>query len=196
MPTSTRQTTRKVSNMSDSSVEIETLFRRAQATPSDICEHVQRMRKLAERCDHITEMGVRTGVSTTAWIAARPKTLICYDIQRCAEVELLMRAAKAAGVNFVFRIENVLHATIEKTDLLFIDTLHTYDQLRRELALHAAKARKYIVLHDTETFGQNGEIPGTRGLWPAVEEFLADNPPWILSERRINNNGLTILKRR
>lgn len=182
--------------MSDSSIEIEVLFRQAHVTPSDICEHVQRMRKLAERCAHITEMGVRTGVSTTAWIAACPKKLVCYDMQRRAEVDLLERSAKAAGVNFVFHIENVLHVTIEKTDLLFIDTLHTYDQLRRELSLHAAKVRKYIVLHDTETFGQNGELPGTRGLWPAIEEFLADNPRWIISERRLNNNGLTILKRR
>jgi hypothetical protein len=34
-----------------------------------------------------------------------------------------------------------------------------------------------------------------KGLWPAVEEFLKSNPNWVLHERYINNNGLTILKR-
>lgn len=36
----------------------------------------------------------------------------------------------------------------------------------------------------------------TRGLWPAVEEFLAEHEnEWKLHERYTNNNGLTILKR-
>ena len=34
-----------------------------------------------------------------------------------------------------------------------------------------------------------------KGLWPAIEEFLNDNPEWKLIERYTNNNGLTILKR-
>ena len=35
------------------------------------------------------------------------------------------------------------------------------------------------------------EWKGTgEGIWPAVEEFLRDNPHWILHERFKNNNGL------
>jgi hypothetical protein len=34
-----------------------------------------------------------------------------------------------------------------------------------------------------------------RGVWPAIEEFLAAHPEWILKERFTNNNGLTILQR-
>lgn len=182
--------------MTDSSTEIEELYRQARDQPSDICEHVERMRELGSKCPHITEMGVRTGVSTAAWIAARPKTLVCYDVQRCPEVDLLERVARGIGIGFTFRSQDVLKATIEPTDMLFIDTVHTYEQLRQELALHAGKARKYIVLHDTETFGQVGELPGTRGVWPAVEEFLAAHTEWNICERRINNNGLTVLERR
>lgn len=175
--------------------EIEELFRRAEQQPSDINEHVRRMRELGEQCRHITEFGVRTGVSTAAWISAHPQTVVCYDIQRCAEVDALERAALAANIAFSFLKQNVLLATIDPTDLLFIDTLHTYDQLRQELALHADKARKYIVLHDTETFGKVGE-GGTQGLWPAVTEFLAARPEWTVLERRTNNNGLTVLGRK
>jgi cephalosporin hydroxylase len=173
--------------------EAKEFFRQARDQPSDISEHVERMRDLALHCDHITEFGVRAGVSTAAWIAARPKTLVCYDIQRCAEVDQLSRVARRIGIDFTFHQQDVLKTTIDRTDLLFIDTLHTYDQLQAELERHAARVRRYIVLHDTETFGQIGEMPGTRGLWFAVEEYLARHPEWHLLERRTNNNGLTIL---
>jgi hypothetical protein len=77
---------------------------------------------------------------------------------------------------------------------LFLDTRHDYEQLREELRLHAGKVRKYLVLHDTTTFGERGETPGHRGLWPAVEEFLAQGA-FRLRERYENNNGLTVLER-
>ena len=36
----------------------------------------------------------------------------------------------------------------------------------------------------------------TKGLWPAVVEFLQNNPEWYIKERFTNNNGLTILARK
>jgi hypothetical protein len=36
----------------------------------------------------------------------------------------------------------------------------------------------------------------TKGLQPAIEEFLAKNPQWFVDIRLINNNGLTVLRRR
>ena len=35
----------------------------------------------------------------------------------------------------------------------------------------------------------------TKGLWPAVDEFLQSHPEWKIDLRLVNNNGLTILKR-
>ena len=35
-----------------------------------------------------------------------------------------------------------------------------------------------------------------KGLWPAIEEFLIDNPEWSLHARWSNNNGLTVLARK
>lgn len=176
--------------------ELEMLYQAAKDTPSDIHQHMDRLRKLGEDCAFITEFGTRTGVSTLAWLSAKPNKLICYDIHRCADMDMLERVANEDGIIFSFRLEDVLAATIEATDLLFIDTLHVYDQLRMELARHSAQVRKYIVLHDTETFGQAGELPGTLGLWPAVEEFLVAHPEWEILERHSNNNGLTVLARR
>ena len=174
---------------------IEILFSWATQSSSDINEHLPRMRQLAETCQHITEFGVRSGVSTVAWLAARPRVLVCYDIQKHGQVDQFAALAADAGIGFAFHLQDVLEANIDPTDLLFIDTLHTYAQLKQELARHAEKVRKFIVLHDTEHFGQVGELPGTRGLWPAIEEFLAANATWKLLESHPNNNGLTVLAR-
>jgi hypothetical protein len=35
----------------------------------------------------------------------------------------------------------------------------------------------------------------TKGLQPAIEEFLAENPQWFVDIRLVNNNGLTVLRR-
>jgi hypothetical protein len=176
-------------------MKIEDLYEQAKRLPSDINEHVEYMRDLGKSCSHITEFGVRSGVSTIAWAAASPKILHCYDLVRWGAVDAIEHAAKKAGVGFRFHLGNVLEVDIEHTDLLFIDTLHTYDQLQAELQRHADKASRFIVLHDTTTFGNDGELTGSRGLWPAVEEFLAAQPAWKLHDKRTHNNGLTVLRR-
>jgi len=78
---------------------------------------------------------------------------------------------------------------------LFIDTYHSYDQLKRELALHADKVRKFIVLHDTEAFGMVGEDGKKLGLIGAIKEFV-DEGIWQIYVELMNNNGLTVLTRR
>lgn len=44
-----------------------------------------------------------------------------------------------------------------QVDLLFIDTWHVYGHLKRELALHAPRVRKYIAMHDTTIDWEVGE---------------------------------------
>jgi tetratricopeptide (TPR) repeat protein len=168
------------------------LYDQACREPSDIHEHLPTLYALAKECAHVTELGTRTGVSTTALLYAKPKKLVCYDRVKYPQVDRLARLAN--GTEFVFRQEDVLWVTIEETDLLFIDTWHVYEQLCEELRLHAGAVRKYIVLHDTTTFGEQGEAEGHKGLWPAVEEFLAQGT-FRLKERFTHNNGLTVLER-
>jgi glycosyltransferase involved in cell wall biosynthesis len=175
---------------------VKELYRRTCTTPSDIQAHLPTLRALARDCRHVTEFGTRMGTSTTAFLSASPAYLVCYDLQRLASVEVLERAALQAGkTRFVFHQADVRELEIGDTDLLFIDTWHVYEQLREELALHADKVRKYLVFHDTTTYGEQGETPGHRGLWPAIKEFLQTNPDWTLAARYTHCNGLTILKR-
>jgi len=167
---------------------------------SDINELLPILKKYAERCDHITEMGVRYVVSTYALMMGKPKKLTSYDIvsieQYGTSVSSLKKLAEENDIDFNFIVGDTTEIEIEETDFLFIDTWHVYDQLKQELKLHANKVRKYIGFHDTETFETEGETESYVGLWPAIEEFLNENKDWVIGERFEHNNGLTVLKRR
>jgi cephalosporin hydroxylase len=102
--------------------------------------------------------------------------------------------AKAAGRNVHLHIDDTRKVEIAPTELLFVDSLHIYEQVQKELELHADKASKYLVFHDTTAYADRGEFGG-RGIWPAIQEFMDTHPEWELLERRTNNNGLTTLKR-
>lgn len=167
-------------------------------TPSDINEHLPTLKKYAQECEHITEMGVRWVVSTYALLMGKPKRMISYDINSIHWD--VIRDMVKDDTDFEFRVGDTTEIEIEETDLLFIDTWHVYQQLKKELELHGNKAKKYLIFHDTTAFEYIGEtISGDviyEGLWPAIEEFLEQNPHWELHERFENNNGLTILKRK
>jgi hypothetical protein len=177
---------------------LENIYNKRCEIQSDINEHLPTLKKYAEECDHITEMGVRWVVSTFAFMMGKPKKLISIDINPVEKHGIqtidLISLAKTAGVEFEFVLGDTTEIEIEETDFLFIDTLHTYTQLKKELALHPSKVKKYIGFHDTTTFAQVGEYKEV-GLWPAIEEFLSSNPEWVIAEKFENNNGLTILKK-
>lgn len=173
---------------------LESLYRIRCARPGDINEHLPILRGLAGQCDHVTEFGVRGGCSTTAFLMAKPKRLVSYDLKITPTAEYLKESAN--GTDFILIEQDVLDARIEETDLLFIDTYHSFDQLEKELELHAGKARRFIALHDTETFGLKGEDGKEPGLTAAIEKFLsANSDSWRLRDRLTNNNGLTVLER-
>jgi hypothetical protein len=191
-------------------------FEQHYNTPSDINEHLKTLYTFATSVSHITEMGVRWVSSTWAFLKAHPKKMISYDIIRDAGVSEVESLASEHNINFKFIEADVLKVEIEPTDLLFIDTLHTYNQLFSELTMHAAKVKQYIILHDTVTFGTEDEkiydhasdfikdsaIYGIQdsmknGLQPAINAFLdsKEGQSWTMHMHFKNNNGLTVLKR-
>lgn len=187
-------------DMKSASLELYSLYINKCETPSDIHELLPILRKYAERCDHITEMGVRYVVSTYALMMGMPQRLISYDIVSIEKfgvsIQELKYLAAENDIDYDFIVADTLNLEIDETDFLFIDTWHVYPQLKKELELHAGKVRKYIAFHDTETFEYNGEDEGYVGLWPAIEEFLNENKDWVISERFAHCNGLTVLKKR
>ena len=165
-------------------------------TATDINEHLPMLYFLAQQCDHVTEFGVRTGASTLAFLhglQGRPATLRSYDINDQYGVQDSL--TRWTRVEWTFSICSTLSITrIEPTDLLFVDTLHNYDQVRQELALHGDAARRWIVFHDTETFGTIGD-DGGRGINQAITEWLEAKPEWRIVYRTHRNNGLTVIER-
>lgn len=180
---------------------ISTIYDKACQIPSDINEHLPTLKYLGQQVNHVTEFGVRGICSTWAWLAAEVKHLCLYDIVHPKDhphpevppynwdtlVEL--------RPDVRFYKESTLEATIDPTELLFIDTLHTGTQLRQELLRHHEKVSRYIVFHDTYTYGERGEDPSQPGLDWAIIPFVAQYP-WRITYRVPNCNGLTILEPR
>ena len=197
-------------------------YERRANTPSDIFEHLPTLRKYASECESVLELGVRKCVSSWALALGllenekKGKLLFMNDINVCETAEI-ETCAKEAGLEIRTIWANNLTIDLGRSvDMTFIDTWHVYGQLKRELAKFAPVTRKYIVMHDTTVDEWDGEtkrnihkydvqkqseesgIPVEeimKGLWPAIEEFLAANRDWVLDARWTNNHGLTILKR-
>jgi cephalosporin hydroxylase len=160
---------------------------------------------------------VRSVVSSYLAVGLKGKTpnkLIQIDIERTPTVSKFITECMAEGINVTFYEESDLTCPMEPTELLFIDTWHVYGHLKRELERWNSSVSKYIIMHDTTVDDVHGEsirqgwdtkkqsvetgIPEDeirKGLWPAIEEFLAAHTEWKLEMRYTNNNGLTILSR-
>jgi len=200
-------------------MKLEEHYLKVCDTKSDINEHIPTLYKYSTKCNHITEMGVRGITSTWAFLYAFPKTLISYDLYNPSNwggnIDEVYEVALENNINFSFHEKNVLEVDIEETDLLFIDTLHQYNQLKQELKKHANKVKKYIIFHDTHKFGTTDEIERPNptdpygvvkfaagidtskpsGLIKVIDEFLESNPKWKRKEVYKNNNGLTIIEK-
>jgi hypothetical protein len=201
-------------------MSVEERFARAANTRSDINEHLQTLSDLASESESVLECGVRTVVSSWAFLhgltknGKAQKKLMCCDLRRSVGVNELEKVCLQNNVEFAFHAGNDLTIPMAPHDLIFIDTWHIYGHLKRELALMHPYAKKYIALHDTEVDKIQGEsircnfnIPQqvvesgypieeiTKGLGPAVEEFLAAHPEWRIKAHYTNNNGLTVLER-
>jgi hypothetical protein len=193
-----------------------------EAHGCDINEHVPTLVQYGRMVQSITEMGVRFGWSTRSFLFARPKRLVSIDKFEWNSIHQAGGNASPGNSQFkryqelyrgVVDFSYVLGDTtrispIEGTDLLFIDTFHHRSCLEKELDLHGGSARRFIILHDTETFGEIGQADSSRtfvawdaaaepgsGLRYAVSSWLVGNPAWRVREVFTNNNGLTVLEK-
>ena len=203
---------RKAFNI-DNAKEIEKMYQlycteSLKYRSGDIQEHLPTLREYARKVEHVTEMGVRDGASTIAIGAASPKTMVSYDIIQQARMQKVVSLLEESKIDFKFILGDVLKLKIDKTDMLFIDTLHTYNQLITELRLHQSRVKKYIILHDTVSFGfkdekiyshASGVVKQMKkekeGLITAIDDFLKRNKKWVIEAQFKNNNGLTVLRR-
>eukprot|EP00448_Togula_jolla_P034946 CAMPEP_0170627062 /NCGR_PEP_ID=MMETSP0224-20130122/31737_1 /TAXON_ID=285029 /ORGANISM="Togula jolla, Strain CCCM 725" /LENGTH=438 /DNA_ID=CAMNT_0010953969 /DNA_START=73 /DNA_END=1390 /DNA_ORIENTATION=+ len=209
--------------------ELQRRFKLSEYTNEDINEHASTLRHLAAQGCSVVEMGVRTGVSSwplllglhesSPWgecaFGQGRKFHSGFDVNAFMEAPLARQLAEEIGVEYSFTQASVLRIDLEEDcDLLFIDTYHSFAQLRWELRRHGPRARKYIVLHDTVLNGEEAECLVGRsclrlmprvgrpnmtdmqaGLLQAIEEFLSLHGEWRVAHHYSYNNGLTVLAR-
>jgi hypothetical protein len=144
--------------------------------------------KYATQVDSIVEFGVYTGLSTAAFLLGKPKKIRSYDITDVNLTVLpeLYKYAKDENIDFEFIIGNSLEVEIDKTDLLFIDTVHKRKHTEAELGRHAKNVNKYIIFHDTTAWP---------GVFEAAVDFLIKNNDWFIFEHCNKNSGLLVLKK-
>ena len=184
----------------------------AQDKTSDMWFHFDVLSAIAHNCDSIVELGVRGIISTwplmygLANSNARlidhidhrkltmlsTKKLVSYDVndpsQYGGNINEVYEIAKENEVNFEFKQESTLETEINECHAIFFDTDHTYEQLSQELKLHASKAHRYLIFHDTTELGKL--------LVPAINEFLEDNIEWSILKIVNECHGLVILAKR
>jgi hypothetical protein len=190
-------------------IKLEEFYTRAFRAGRAISAHLPRLRALADGCDVAIEFGVKKGGSASALLLGA-KRVISYDIIETAEARALQ---KIAGPRWDYRIEDSRAAVFGAADLLFVDSLHTYAQVKLELQLHAAKIRRWLVFHDSITFGSigaDGETgahlwtyergmtvpPHAMGIRPAIDEMMAADPSWRVVQHYTDSHGLLVLERR
>ncbi|SRR5581483_4205211 len=189
-------------------MDLETLYQQRCVTPWNINEHLPTLRRYASECRVVTEFGTHVGFSTIAFLAGQPEELHCYDIVRQPDVALIEEiAASQTKTKFTFHQQSSLTAEFDSTDLLFIDSLHQYDQVLQELCLHAPKVKQYLMFHDTFAWAYIDENPSgnptdinfgwahKKGVAAAIGHYMVDHPEWKIYEQFYHNCGLTVYKR-
>jgi hypothetical protein len=190
--------------MSTLSEFIASEYESACKVRSDINELLPAIRSICETVDHVTEFGTRTGRSLRAILAAQPMKIVSYDIApTLPEVSFL---TSNTGITSLELLHGPLTGNtigcpvIERTNLLFVDTVHTESQVAQELKIHGHMVTDFIVFHDTHTFGERGDVktisPKTyhRGINHAIRRWLISNPDWDTVFKTSKNNGLTVLQ--
>jgi predicted O-methyltransferase YrrM len=187
--------------------ELEAAYRVLCRRPSDIYEHLPALVDVATRAgaQRIIELGVRTGVSTVAWLTA---------LERLGSGELWSVDTGPApfevpGWNFVQGDDldpAVLRRLPGEADVVFVDTDHRYGLTRDEIRAYARRVRPggAMVFHDTNVETFDHHAPGTEPPYPVHKAVCeAFDPPGggetafevAKVERHDNCNGLTIVWR-
>ncbi len=154
--------------------------------------HLPRLRKLATHGLGVcAECGTRRGASAAALLIGGAERVISVDLRPTAEAKHLQ---KLMGARFDYRIADSLTVTFPHCDLLFLDSLHTYDQVSAELKAHAPIVQRWIVFHDTTRNKTKGDDGGP-GIRAAIDDWLANTPDWRIVREYPEGPGLLVTER-
>ena len=143
-------------------------------------------------CQSAWEFGTAQCRSSCALLLGGIDNLTSVDIEKDPVVDHFSVLTNRAGKQWRQVIADSGEVSIDRCDLLLIDSFHNGEHLSRELR-SASKVQKIIILHDTVTFWQKGDKGS--GLGEAITTFLKENTHWVIARKFVVNNGLMVLKR-
>ena len=188
---------------------LEDIYRRHVAAKTAISAHLPRLRELASGLDTVVEFGVKRGASSSALLLGA-KRVISYDIAPTPEA---MALKELAGERWDYRIGDSRKAEFDAADMLFIDSQHDGIHVGAELTCAADRIGRYVVGHDTITFGSVGAkgetgthcwnyIKGQScpewalGVRIAFDRLMIRDPSWRIIAHYPESHGLLVLERR
>jgi len=164
---------------------------------NNISAHLPLLEYFASKCDLVTEFGIRRGFSTVAFLSAAKQRLISYDILNNCPIKKELKDVELPCKWEYICADTTTLADIDTTDFLFLDSGHTYQQVKAELRFHN-KVKKWIGFHDTYSHGKisrDRATLGQEGIIRAIEEFLVEHPEWKKVYQVDFNHGLIILEK-
>jgi hypothetical protein len=157
----------------------------------EYCAHHDAITKYANGCESYKELGTHQGATAAAAVFAGFKKITLVDMNHykirpnenifkthCALEKIELNIIESTSLD---------SKTVSDVDLLLIDSRHTYNHCKKELALHGSSVKKYIVFHDTKA------IPGVKR---AVMEFVTKNKEWEVLEHYEENVVYSVIGRK
>jgi len=149
---------------------------------------------ITENYGKVLEIGTGVGQSTLAFAEAMNDQergeVVTIDIDPCEKAKDLISTNTLSPYVTFITADSLSLQWDGPLDLLFIDGLHTYDQVDKELSKYAWNVRQggCIVLHDV----YNPAHPGVRD---AAMNFYMTNEDVFTKYEFFHCNGLMVLKR-
>ena len=166
---------------------------------SYIHEHLETLYMLTRlfKPDTIMEIGTGRGDSTLAFAEGCAMNgkghVISIDIEDCGIAKDIIIFDEELGSFVSFIKSDSLKLNIQSgIGILFIDGLHTYEQVKKELKKYERDVEDdgFIIFHDSYN-------PAHPGVQEAIQEFMLKNDTFLDYDmfEYYNNNGLTILRK-
>lgn len=174
---------------------IQLWYESEKKSPPDFHAHMETVRDLCTGIRHATEMSIWPKQAYLAIAAGMPEDGVLVSCVPGGK-SWWPRMTQCLGNRFKMLGADSLAASIEPTELLFLDTHHTADRTYMELSRHADKVSKYIIIHTVaqDTFGERGDDGGP-GVMAGVRRWLREGAgrTWVIKRFDTVNHGLLVL---